>query len=564
LLSRGASAVVFDILFDLPARDHPQSDEVFAAALQRARGKVVLAASAPFEERRGEAGGAFHLLQPLDRFAAAAPSGVVELPSDPDQVLRRHARWPQHVHLAERTLETLGHARPKASSARWINYYGALAFRHESFWKALQIDHLAPDVFSNKVVFVGRSFAITARGPGSGDEHRTALTRWSGRLMNGVEIQATVFSNLLRRDWLGQVPAWLEALLLLLVGAGLGFGLARFRPLLALALATITAALVLVATALLFDTTRIWFPWLIVVAVQIPVAAGCSVLAFVLRAAQAKEIPDHELLRCVGRGSYGEVWLACDAIGGFHAVKIVYRKNFPKAEPFEREFSGMQTFAPLSRSHPGLVHILHVGRNDLRGCFYYVMEAADDLVTGVNITPEHYSPRTLSRVIAQSGRLPVRECVQLGLQLTSALDHLHQRQLVHRDIKPANIIFVGGHPKLADVGLVTTTKIDGVTVTRVGTSGFLAPEGPGTPIADVFALGKTLYETATGCECGQFPELPADLSAGPEADALLRLHEILLSACETDPVDRYASAAAMRTDLLELQRELIVTVPRPS
>src|SRR5439155_12016996 len=103
----------------------------------------------------------------------------------------------------------------------------------------------------------------------------------------------------------------------------------------------------------------------------------------------------------------GEVWLARDLIGGFHAVKIIYRKNFPRAAPFEREFRGIQKFSPISRSHPGLVHILHVGRNDLRGCFYYIMEAADDERRGSNIEPESYEPRMLAREIARRGRLPV-------------------------------------------------------------------------------------------------------------------------------------------------------------
>jgi len=72
----------------------------------------------------------------------------------------------------------------------------------------------------------------------------------------------------------------------------------------------------------------------------------------------------------------------------------------------------------------------------------------------------------------------------------------------------------------------------------------------------VFALGKTLYEAATGNACAQFPELPSNLNAGPDADALLQLHEILLTACETDPTDRFPSAAAMHAALLELQTSL--------
>ena len=68
--------------------------------------------------------------------------------------------------------------------------------------------------------------------------------------------------------------------------------------------------------------------------------------------------------------------------------------------------------------------------------------------------PSSYAPHTLRHDLKSRGRLPIDECVELGLALTSALDHLHQNGLVHRDIKPSNIIFVNGQPKLADIGLV--------------------------------------------------------------------------------------------------------------
>src|SRR5437870_12736635 len=80
-------------------------------------------------------------------------------------------------------------------------------------------------------------------------------------------------------------------------------------------------------------------------------------------------IPDHQLLRCIGRGSYGEVWLARNVMGTYRAVKIVYRKSFDNDRPYEREFDGIHEFEPLSRSHDGLVDILHVGLNDEAGYF---------------------------------------------------------------------------------------------------------------------------------------------------------------------------------------------------
>jgi hypothetical protein len=94
------------------------------------------------------------------------------------------------------------------------------------------------------------------------------------------------------------------------------------------------------------------------------------------------QVPDHALLRCIGRGSYGEVWLARTALGTFRAVKVVYRDDFEEARPYEREYSGIPKYEPVSRSHPGLVDVLQVGRNEAEGYFYYVMELADDVGKG--------------------------------------------------------------------------------------------------------------------------------------------------------------------------------------
>src|SRR5829696_8935562 len=166
------------------------------------------------------------------------------------------------------------------------------------------------------------------------------------------------------------------------------------------------------------------------------------------------QIPDHKLLRCIGRGAYGEVWMARSVMGTYRAVKVIWRRSFDTERPFEREFAGIQKFEPISRSHEGLVHVLHVGRNDDAGYFFYVMELADDVQTAAEFNPDHYEARTLQRELEDRGRLPVQECLRVSLCLTQALGCLHERSLVHRDIKPSNIIFVKGAPKLADIGLV--------------------------------------------------------------------------------------------------------------
>jgi serine/threonine protein kinase len=252
-----------------------------------------------------------------------------------------------------------------------------------------------------------------------------------------------------------------------------------------------------------------------------------------------------------------------NVLGETRAVKVIYRHRFADPRPFEREFEGIQRFEPISRSHPSQLAILHVGKNEAAGWFYYVMELADPVPMegwlGLRtegetaVMPERpkvnvdvYAPHTLRSDIEQNRRLPVQDCVRIGLSLTTALAHLHQYGLVHRDIKPSNVIFVNGVAKLGDIGLVTET---GDTQSIVGTEGYLPPEGPGTPQADIFSLGKVLYEISTGMDRRRFPELPKDLRHWPDRKQVVEFNEILLKACAKESTRRYQSGDEMRSDL---------------
>jgi len=257
-------------------------------------------------------------------------------------------------------------------------------------------------------------------------------------------------------------------------------------------------------------------------------------------------VPDHILIRRVGRGSGGEVWLARNALGTCRAVKIVYGRALGHSQ-FDHEFEGVLKFEPVSRSHDGLVDLLQVGRNDQEEYFYYVMEVADDINTGQVIAPELYSPRTLAHDLKQRQRLPIGECIRLGAAIASALGFLHRHGLIHRDVKPSNIIFVNGFPKLADVGLVTELSEPG---SRLGTEGFIPPEGAGTPQADIYSLGKVLYEISTGMDRDEYPVLPAMSVDQAEDRDLIRFNRIVLQACRADPNRRYQSADELMTALL--------------
>ena len=255
------------------------------------------------------------------------------------------------------------------------------------------------------------------------------------------------------------------------------------------------------------------------------------------------------MVRIIGRGAYGEIWLARSLTGTWRAVKVVDRRTFENEKAFQREFEGMAKFEPFSREEPGFVDILHVGRDEAGNFFYYVMELADDHLAGGTIDPARYAPKTLKSELGRRSRLLVDECVTIGLSLTGALAALHREGLVHRDIKPANIIFVGGVPKIADIGLVAASGQD----SYVGTEGYVPPEGPGSVQADIYSLGKVLYEIAMGKDRLDFPAVNTRLEDLPDKSELLQLNDVLLRACANDPGDRYPTAATMHEDLVRVR-----------
>jgi len=580
---------VFDVFFGDPG--NPEENEKLARAI-KAHGNVVVAAelepmSQPAIAQPRILGNSISL--PMKEFRAAAKAwGIVDVPQDTDLTVREHHpgtdRFPSLPWVAAVIAGApIINSTEERMRERWIHYYG-----RDGTITTLSYDTALAKpngYFRGKIVFIGGKPRIVRQGE-SNDLFRTPHTRRTGELTQGVEIMATLFLNLMRGDWLTRLSPVTEFLVLTLAGLLFGFGLSLVRPWPAVGLALFGGLALAVLAVLLVWQKHIWFSWMVVSGAQIPCALGWAILSYttslyrekqvleikaataqaaleasesatILAQAQASRpdvsIPDHTLVRSVGRGAYGEVWLAKSAIGSFHAVKIVHRHDFRTPDSYEREFKGIERYMPISLEHPGLVCILHVGRNDEDGYYYYVMETADDEMSAQRIDPDHYIPRTLGRDLQKCQRVPVRECVSIGLALTSALDFLHRHHLIHRDIKPSNIIFVNGAPKLADIGLVTEIAERGKGVTYVGTEGYIAPEGPGTAAADLYSLGKVMYEASMGCDAQQFPELPVSLTERIDAPELLRLNAIVLKVCENDVSRRYKSATALHADLLELQ-----------
>lgn len=233
------------------------------------------------------------------------------------------------------------------------------------------------------------------------------------------------------------------------------------------------------------------------------------------------------------------MFLARSVTGSYRAVKVVRREDFERERTFEREFEGIKHYEKVSQNHPGLVDVLHVGRNNGAGFYYYVMELADDVESGAEIDVEHYEPRTLSSDLKRHRLRSVDECVAVGAPLAEALGHLHAAGLTHRDVKPSNIIFVKGQAKLADVGLVASSG----QRTYVGTEGYVPPEGPGTASADLYSLAMVLYEMGTGKDRLDFPELPTNMELPPTVnrDEWRALNNVVCRGGAPDPRRRYES-----------------------
>ena len=135
--------------------------------------------------------------------------------------------------------------------------------------------------FKDKIVLVGAHIR-TGEGTDRKDEFRNPFVDWeyvsqTDRFMPGVEVHATILLNLVRGDWLRSIPLSYQAILFSLAGLISGIGIGHIRPLTAIPVALALMLLVMAISLWLFQQHRYWYPWLIIVAVQIPVAMLWSI-----------------------------------------------------------------------------------------------------------------------------------------------------------------------------------------------------------------------------------------------------------------------------------------------
>ncbi len=218
-------------------------------------------------------------------------------------------------------------------------------------------------------------------------------------------------------------------------------------------------------------------------------------------------IPGYRLIKKIGQGASGTVWLAEEPLSSRKVAVKILPKSAEGKQNIGRELNGIRQFQQIARGHHDIVQILKL--DETEDCCYYSMELADDAATSKPLTSSDgdastYVPLTLKHVISAEAPLDPERALDIITHILRGLDHLHARKLIHRDVKPANILFVNERPELGDLGLVTPSDRE---VTQVGTPGYMPPGAKVDKTSDLYAAGIVLYEMITGLRGSDFPTL---------------------------------------------------------
>jgi serine/threonine protein kinase/outer membrane protein OmpA-like peptidoglycan-associated protein len=268
----------------------------------------------------------------------------------------------------------------------------------------------------------------------------------------------------------------------------------------------------------------------------------------------ASLLPAFEILRILGRGGMGAVYLGRDRkLDRLVAIKLLPPELSMEAAYVDRFMREAKALAKLD--HQNIVHIYAFDQTPA-GHLYFVMEYVDgmDLHRLMHRAPDAAPPGPGASTLSYSTTLEI-----IG-GICDALQYAHDKGIIHRDIKPANVLIAAdGRVKVADFGLARPAearKDDSVPMTQtgtvMGTPDYMAPEQreghPADHRADIYALGVMFYEMLTGSiPRGAFPPPSRRVKVD------VRLDEIVLKALQSEPDLRYQRASQIKTDVARIQ-----------
>lgn len=245
----------------------------------------------------------------------------------------------------------------------------------------------------------------------------------------------------------------------------------------------------------------------------------------------------HRIERFIAAGGMGMVYAAVDLhLERRVALKIISADEAPESNFQSRFIREARLLAGID--HPHVLPIYQSGEEE--GLLYLTMR----LVPG----------GSLRELLQRRGALAAGHALRLLSPVVSALDALHERQVLHRDVKPENILLEGPEGDetvwLADFGLARRIDDQSLTATseRLGTFGYMAPEqwldstAPVGPHTDVYALALVLFEALTGQRLDLLERNPPPVPAVESAPVAQRLHEVFRRALARPPEQRYPRA----------------------
>ncbi len=253
----------------------------------------------------------------------------------------------------------------------------------------------------------------------------------------------------------------------------------------------------------------------------------------------------YELVRSLGRGSQGTVYLAVDPkLERRVAVKVLTTTG--EIQSRKSDGTALEGLVASKLNHPNIVPVFDAG----------------ECAVGPYLVFEYVEGESLRKILAKSGGPGIAAAAPTIMQILDAMATAHAAGILHLDLSPNNVLIAAnGVPRIMDFGLsqfvdFTVERND----TASGTLRYMSPEhfcgddyGPGT---DVFALGSVCYEIATGRHAMSASDVAAvqwqivdgkpDLSALDAVEHGEAFAAFLRGALQTAPEARYADAAAMR------------------
>ncbi len=267
-----------------------------------------------------------------------------------------------------------------------------------------------------------------------------------------------------------------------------------------------------------------------------------------------QQIGNYTLIKQIGRGGFGEVWLAerrTTLLTTKVAVKLPH-DSLVNLETVRQE----AVLWEQASGHPNILPIIEANIYDEQVVF--VSEYAPD--------------GSLADLFNREGKISLEDAVKFTIGITAGLEFLHSRRIIHRDLKPANILLQGETPRLADFGIshALQTSVSSRSANIKGTFSYMPPEafdGKRNEQTDIWSIGVILYQMLQGGL--PFPQEDSTALFGaivmrePEIlpkEIPTKLKKLVAKCLAKLPENRYQTARDLR---LDLEKEL-VNISHPS